>query len=468
MSGTSFDMIVIGSGPGGYVCAIRAAQLGLTVAVVEKAPTLGGTCLNVGCIPSKALLESSHLYEEVGQGLGAHGITVEPPVLDLAAMMARKDRIVADNVKGVEFLLKKHKIKRFSGEGRIEAPGFVEVAAAEGPVRLEAKHIVIATGSETASLDVLPIDEERILSSTGALRLSKVPARLAVVGAGVIGLELGSVWRRLGAAVTVVEFTGRVLPQQDAEISKHAQRLFARQGMTFRLGTKVTGAALDADGVHLTLEPAGGGASQTLDADAVLVAAGRRPVTRGLGLEALGVALDERGFIAVDAHYATSQPGLYAIGDVIGGPQLAHKAEDEGVALAERLAGQAGHVSYDAVPSVVYTRPEIASVGRTEEELKAAGIAYKSGKFPFSANGRARTLGETDGFVKILADAATDRVLGAHIIGPSAGDLIAEIVLGMEFSAAAEDIARTMHAHPGLGEAVREAALDVAGGAIHI
>lgn len=468
MSGTSFDMIVIGSGPGGYVCAIRAAQLGLTVAVVEKTPTLGGTCLNVGCIPSKALLESSHLYEEIGKGLDGHGIKVAPPVLDLAAMMARKDRIVADNVKGVEFLFKKHKIKRFSGEGRIEAPGFVEVATADGAVRLEGRHIVIATGSETAPLDVLPIDEERILSSTGALRLAKVPARLAVVGAGVIGLELGSVWRRLGAAVTVIEFTDRVLPQQDAEISKQAQRLFARQGMTFRLSTKVTAAALDENGVHLTLEPAGGGAAQILDVDAVLVATGRRPVTRGLGLEALGVALDKRGFIAVDAHYATNQPGLYAIGDVIGGPQLAHKAEDEGVALAERLAGQAGHVSYDAVPAVVYTRPEIASVGRTEEELKAAGIAYKSGKFPFSANGRARTLGETDGFVKILADAATDRVLGAHIIGPSAGELIAEIVLGMEFSAAAEDIARTMHAHPGLGEAVREAALDVAGGAIHI
>lgn len=468
MSGTSFDMIVIGSGPGGYVCAIRAAQLGLTVAVVEKAPTLGGTCLNVGCIPSKALLESSHLYEEIGQGLDAHGIKVVPPALDLAAMMARKDRIVADNVKGVEFLFKKHKIKRFSGEGRIEAPGFVEVAAADGALRLEARHIVIATGSETAPLDALPIDEERILSSTGALRLTTVPARLAVVGAGVIGLELGSVWRRLGAAVTVIEFTSRVLPQQDAEISKHAQRLFTRQGMTFRLSTKVAGAALDENGVHLTLEPAGGGAAQTLDVDAVLVATGRRPVTRGLGLEALGVALDARGFIAVDAHYATNQPGLYAIGDVIGGPQLAHKAEDEGVALAERLVGQAGHVFYDAVPAVVYTRPEIASVGRTEEELKAAGIAYKSGKFPFSANGRARTLGETDGFVKILADAATDRVLGAHIIGPSAGELIAEIVLGMEFSAAAEDIARTMHAHPGLGEAVREAALDVAGRAIHI
>lgn len=468
MSGTSFDMIVIGSGPGGYVCAIRAAQLGLTVAVVEKAPTLGGTCLNVGCIPSKALLESSHLYEEIGKGLDAHGIKVAPPVLDLVAMMAHKDRIVADNVKGVEFLFKKHKIKRFSGEGRIEAPGFVEVTTADGAVRLEGRHIVIATGSETAPLDVLPIDEERILSSTGALRLAKVPARLAVVGAGVIGLELGSVWRRLGAAVTVIEFTGRVLPQQDAEISKQAQRLFARQGMTFRLSTKVTAAALDENGVHLTLEPTGGGAAQILDVDAVLVATGRRPVTRGLGLEALGVTLDKRGFIAVDAHYATNQPGLYAIGDVIGGPQLAHKAEDEGVALAERLAGQAGHVSYDAVPAVVYTRPEIASVGRTEEELKAAGIAYKSGKFPFSANGRARTLGETDGFVKILADAATDRVLGAHIIGPSAGELIAEIVLGMEFSAAAEDIARTMHAHPGLGEAVREAALDVAGGAIHI
>ncbi len=464
-----YDLIVIGSGPGGYVCAIRAAQLGMKVAVVEKDKTFGGTCLNIGCIPSKALLHASELYEEAGHTFGRMGIGVGKPALDLPAMMKFKDEGVDGNVKGVAFLFRKNRVESFRGIGRIVAPGKVEVKAADGNIQtLETKAIVIATGSDVARLRGIDIDEKRIVSSTGALVLDKVPQRMLVVGAGVIGLELGSVWRRLGSQVIVVEFLDRVLPGVDNEVGRAFQRILEKQGITFRLSSKV--AAVDAAGKTLKakVEPAAGGASETIEADVVLVAVGRIPFTEGLGLEEVGVKKDNKGRVVTDAHFATSVPGIYAIGDVIAGPMLAHKAEDEGIAVAETIAGQAGHVNYDAIPNVVYTFPEVASVGKSEEELKAAGIAYNVGKFPFTANGRAKVNLTTDGFVKILADAKTDRVLGVHILGPDAGNMIAEAALAIEFGAAAEDIARTSHPHPTLTEAVKEAALAVAKRSIHM
>jgi dihydrolipoamide dehydrogenase len=464
MADSSFDVVVIGAGPGGYVAAIRAAQLGLSTACIDRRGPPGGTCLNVGCIPSKALLQSSHHYQDAKTHFADHGITVGNLSFDLPTMMARKAKVVSDNTKGVEFLFRKNKVTYIVGEAKITAVGEVTV----GADKIKAKHIVIATGSDVTPLPGVAIDEKQILSSTGALELTAVPEHLVVIGAGVIGLEMSSVWNRLGAKVTVVEYLDRCLPLSDFEISKQAQRIFEKQGLAFRLSTKVTGAKLGKKSVTLTLEPAAGGPSSELTADMVLVAIGRRPYTDNLGLAEIGVTTDKRGFIPVDGHFQTNIAGIYAIGDVIGGSMLAHKAEEEGVALAEILAGQAGHVNYNAIPGVVYTWPEVANVGRTEEQLKADGVAYKVGKFPFSANGRARANGDSDGFVKILADAATDEVLGCHIIGPAAGDLIGEVVLGMEFHAAAEDLARTSHAHPGLAEAVKEAALGVASRAIHI
>ncbi len=462
------DLIVIGAGPGGYVCAIRAAQLGMKVAVVEKRRTLGGTCLNIGCIPSKALLHASEMFEEAGHGLAPFGVVVGAPKLDLAAMMKHKDDTVAANVNGVAFLFKKNKIDWVAGEGRIAAKGRVVVKGEDGNEKaLELKAIVIATGSDVARLPGVEIDEKTVVSSTGALSLPKVPKKLIVVGAGVIGLELGSVWRRLGAEVTVVELLDRILPGMDDEVAKQAQRMFEKQGFAFHLAHKVARVEKAVGGVKAMIEPAAGGDAKTIDAEVVLVAIGRRPFTENLGLEALGVAMD-RGVVAVDNHFATNVPGVYAIGDVIRGPMLAHKAEDEGVALAELLAGQAGHVNYDAIPSVVYTSPEIAVVGKGEDDLKAEGVAYRVGRFPFTANGRARAMRRTEGFVKILADAATDRVLGAHIVGFGAGELIAEAVVLMEFGGSAEDLARTCHAHPTMSEAVKEAAMAVDKRAIHI
>ena len=460
----SFDVIVIGAGPGGYVCAIRAAQLGLKVACVEKRATLGGTCLNVGCIPSKALLQSSEHFEEATHKLAEHGVNVGAVTLDLARMQARKAEVVGANVKGVEFLFKKNKVTWLKGEGRIAAPGKVVV----GETEYETKHIVIASGSESIPLPGVVVDEKRIVTSTGGLELDAVPGKLVVIGGGYIGLEMGSVWSRLGAEVTVVEFLDRLVPGMDGEVGKQFERVLGKQGFRFKLKTKVVAAVADDTGVTLTLEPAAGGAQEELRADVVLLAIGRRPYVAGLGLDSAGVALDDRGRVKVDGHFATNVPGIWAIGDVIAGPMLAHKAEEEGVAVAEILAGQKGHVNYNAIPGVVYTWPEVASVGETEEALKARGQAYKAGKFPFTANGRARAMGETDGFVKILADRATDRVLGAHIIGPDAGTLIAEIALAMEFGASSEDVARTCHAHPSLNEAVKEAALAVEGRALHI
>jgi dihydrolipoamide dehydrogenase len=460
----SFDVIVIGSGPGGYVCAIRAAQLGLRTACVEMRETLGGTCLNIGCIPSKALLQSSENFHEVVGSFKDHGILVEGVKLDLARMQARKGEVVSANVKGVEFLFKKNKVTWLKGAGRIAAPGEVAV----GEKVYGAKNIVIATGSESVPLANVPVDEKRIVTSTGALEFAEVPKHLVVIGGGVIGLELGSVWHRLGAEVTVVEFLDRIVPGLDTEIAKTFERLLAKQGLKFKLGTKVTGAVVGEAGVELTMEPAKGGPAEKLQADAVLLAIGRRPFTEKLGLQDAGVAMDQRGFVKIDAHYHTNVPGIFAIGDVVTGPMLAHKAEEEGVAVAELIAGQAGHVNYNAIPSVIYTWPEVASVGATEEMLKNDGVAYHVGKFPFTANGRARAMGATDGFVKILADETTDRVLGAHILGPDAGTLIAEIVTAIEFGASAEDIARTCHAHPTLSEAVKEAALAADGRALHI
>ena len=463
----SYDLIVIGTGPGGYVCAIRAAQLGLKTAVVEKRATFGGTCLNIGCIPSKALLHASELYEEAGHKFGKMGIGVTP-TLDLEAMMAFKDQGVDGNVKGVDFLLKKNKVDAFHGAARIAAPGKVEVKGEGGTQTLDTKSIVIATGSDVARLKGIEIDEKRIVSSTGALSLPDVPKDLLVIGAGVIGLELGSVWRRLGARVTVVEFMDGVLPGMDGEVRKQAQRLFERQGMTFKLSSKVT--SVDSSGPRLkaTVEPAKGGAAETIEADVVLVCVGRVPTTEGLGLDEVGVKRDERGRVVTDHYYATNVPGIWAIGDVIAGPMLAHKAEDEGVAVAEILVGQAGHVNYGAIPNVVYTYPEIAVVGKSEEELKAAGVAYKVGKFPMTANGRAKVNLTSEGFIKILADAKTDRVLGVHLVCADAGNMIAEAALAMEFGASAEDIARTCHAHPTLSEAVKEAAMAVDKRAIHM
>ena len=464
-----YDLIVIGTGPGGYVCAIRAAQLGLKTAVVEKRATFGGTCLNVGCIPSKAMLHASELYEEAGHSFAQMGIKVGKPSVDLAALLKYKEQNVEANVKGVAFLFKKNKIDAYHGAGRVIAPGKVEVTEGDGKTQtLETKNIVIATGSDVARLNGIDIDEKRIVSSTGALDLAKVPQKLLIVGAGIIGLELGSVWRRLGAEVTIVEFLDHILPGIDSEVARQFHRLLQKQGVAFKLSCKV--AAVDTSGktLKVKVEPAaGGGGAETIEADVVLVAIGRIPYTEGLGLDTAGVKRDNRGRVIVDPHFQTNIAGIYAIGDVIAGPMLAHKAEEEGVALAEILAGQAGHVNYEVIPNVVYTYPEIAAVGKTEEELKAAGIAYQVGKFPFTANARARANLMTEGFVKILADAKTDRVLGVHILGPDAETIIAEAAMAMEFGASSEDIARTCHAHPTLSEAVKEAALAVAKRAIN-
>ncbi|MBF0252113.1 MAG: dihydrolipoyl dehydrogenase [Alphaproteobacteria bacterium] len=464
MADSAFDVIIIGGGPGGYVAAIRSAQLGFKTACVDKRPTLGGACLNVGCIPSKALLQSSHLFEQAATGLAQHGIGVGAPKLDLAAMMARKDGVVGDLTKGIDFLFKKNKIARIEGAAKLTAPGTVRV----GKTDYTAKHVVIATGSEPAPLPGIAVDERRIVTSTGALALTKVPKSLTVIGGGVIGLELGSVWRRLGAEVTVIEYLPAILPGMDGEVVKHATRMFKKQGLTLKTATRVVAAKTAKTEVTLFLEPAAGGARESLKSDVVLVAVGRKPFTDGLGLDSLGVAMDERGFVKTDGHFKTNVDGLYAIGDVIGGAMLAHKAEEEGIACMELIAGQAGHVNYAAIPAVVYTHPEIAVLGRTEEALKADGVDYAVGKFPFLANSRAKATGETEGFVKILSDAKTDRVLGCHILGPGAGELIQEVALAMEFGAASEDIARTSHAHPGTAEAVKEAALACLGRAIHV
>ncbi|OFX03004.1 MAG: dihydrolipoyl dehydrogenase [Alphaproteobacteria bacterium RIFCSPHIGHO2_12_FULL_66_14] len=461
MANETFDLIVIGAGPGGYVAAIRAAQLGMKVVVVEKNATLGGTCLNVGCIPSKALLQSSHLFEETGHDLAAHGIVVGAPTLDFAQMMKRKAEVVGATTKGIEFLFKKNKIAWLQGAGRIEAAGKVSVIGSDGAVKdtVTAKSILIAAGSEVTPLPGIAIDEKKIVSSTGALELGQVPKRLVVVGAGIIGLELGSVWRRLGAEVTVVEFLDRICAGIDDEITKFFQRALAKQGLKFKLSTKVTKAETTGAGVTLTVEPSKGGTTETLQADVVLVAIGRRPYVAGLGLDKVGVKLTERGRIAVDAHFRTSVPGIYAIGDVIDGPMLAHKASEDGIACVETLAGQKGHVNWDLVPSVVYTQPEVAWVGKTEEQLKAAGVAYKVGKYPFTADPRSRANAATEGFVKVLSDKTTDRVLGVHIFGAEAGTMIGEAALAMEFAASAEDIGRVCHAHPTVNEALKEAAL---------
>ncbi|PZA10806.1 dihydrolipoyl dehydrogenase [Rhodopseudomonas palustris] len=465
----TYDLVVIGTGPGGYVCAIRAAQLGLKVAVVEKNATLGGTCLNVGCMPSKALLHASELFEEAGHSFAKMGIGVPAPKLDLPAMMNFKQQGIDGNVKGVEYLMKKNKIDVLAGKGKILGTGKVEVTGADGKAQtVDTKSIVIASGSAVAQLKGIEIDEKRVVSSTGALSLDKVPGKLVVVGAGVIGLELGSVWRRLGAQVTVVEFLDRILPGMDAEVCKQFQRILEKQGFAFKLGAKVTGVDSSGNQLKVNVEAAAGGNPETVEADVVLVAIGRVPYTEGLGLKEAGVALDERGRVVIDDHFATSVQGVYAIGDVVRGPMLAHKAEDEGVAVAELIAGKAGHVNYDVIPGVVYTTPEVSSVGKTEEDLKQAGVAYTVGKFPFTANGRSKVNQTTDGFVKILADAKTDRVLGVHIIGREAGEMIHEAAVLMEFGGSAEDLARTCHAHPTRSEAIKEAALTVGKRAIHM
>lgn len=464
----TYDLVVIGTGPGGYVCAVRAAQLGMKVAVVEKNATLGGTCLNVGCMPSKALLHASEMFEEAAHSFAKMGVSVSAPKLELPAMMNFKQQGIDGNVKGVEFLMKKNKIDVLKGTGKILGTGKVEVSADGKSQVVDTKSIVIATGSDIARLKGIEIDEKRIVSSTGALSLDKVPGKLLIVGAGVIGLELGSVWKRLGAEVVVVEFLDRILPGMDGEIAKQFQRILEKQGFAFKLGAKVTAVDTSGKSLKVTIEPAAGGAAETLDADVVLVCIGRVPYTDGLGLKEAGVALDNRGRVQIDPHFATSVKGVYAIGDVVAGPMLAHKAEDEGVAVAEIIAGQAGHVNYDVIPSVVYTTPEVSSVGKTEEELKQAGQAYTVGKFPFTANGRSKVNQTTDGFVKILADAKTDRVLGVHIIGREAGEMIHETCVLMEFGGSAEDLARTCHAHPTRSEAIKEAALAVGKRAIHM
>lgn len=460
----AFDLVVIGAGPGGYECAIRAAQLGMKVACVEKRDKLGGTCLNIGCIPSKALLHASELFAEAGHAFADMGINVGTPTIDLKKLLGFKDEAVDGNTKGIEFLFKKNKIEWVKGEGVIKAPGRVQV----GERVLETKNIVIATGSDVARLPGIEIDEKQIVSSTGALALGQVPARLLVIGGGVIGLELGSVWGRLGSKVTVVEYLDAILPGMDGEVAKNFQRILKKQGFDFKLGSKVTKVEKTKAGLKVSVEPAQGGAAQVIEADVVLVAVGRVAYTQGLGLENAGVVTDKRGRIEVDAHLKTNVDGIYAIGDVIAGPMLAHKAMEEGVMVAERLGGVAGHVNYDVIPGVVYTSPEVAAVGKTEEQLRAEGVEYNSGKFPFTANGRAKSNKQTDGFVKILADKKTDRVLGVHIIGVNAGEMIAEACIAMEFGASSEDIARTCHAHPTLSEAVKEAALAVTGAPIHM
>jgi dihydrolipoamide dehydrogenase len=460
----TFDAIVIGGGPGGYNAAIRLGQLGFKTACIDKRGTFGGVCLNVGCIPSKALLHTSELFEEARTHLPKLGIKTSVE-LDLGGMMGHKTKVVGELTKGVEFLLKKNKSEAIVGAARIAAPGKVEVKLADGTARmLEAKHIVIATGSDVAGLPGVTIDEKQIVSSTGALSLTEVPKRLLVVGGGYIGLELGSVWRRLGAQVTVVEFLDRITPGLDGEVGKQFQRILQKQGMNFQLSTKVVGVEKKKDGaLAVTVEPAAGGDKQVIETDIMLVSIGRRPFVDNVGLDKVGVKLDARGRVITDGRYATNVPGIWAVGDCREGPMLAHKAEDEAVACAERIAGKAGHVNYDAIPAVVYTAPEVASVGKTEEELKAAGIAYKVGKFPFTANARAKTIAATDGFAKVIADARTDRVLGVHILGAEAGNVIEEAALAIEFGASSEDIARTSHAHPTLTEAVRQAAMAVEG-----
>jgi dihydrolipoamide dehydrogenase len=460
----NYDLIVIGGGPGGYVAAIRAAQLGMKVACVEMRGTLGGTCLNVGCIPSKALLTSSEKYVEAKEHMAVHGVRVDKVSLDLVAMMGHKDKVVKDNTSGIEYLFKKNKVDWLKGKGKIAGVGKIDVDGKS----YTTKNILIATGSESMPLPGVNPDEKRIVTSTGALTLNPVPKSMVVIGGGYIGLEMGSVWQRLGTQVTIVEFLDRILPGMDGEISKAMQKILSKQGMQFKLGTKVTSARTEGNQVTLALEPAAGGNAEKMQADIVLLSIGRRPFTDGLGLEQAGVKLDDRKRVVVDKHFETNVKGIYAIGDVIAGAMLAHKAEEEGSVCAEIMAGQSGHINYDAIPGVVYTWPEAASVGQTEEQLKKAGVNYKAGKFPFSANGRARAMADTEGFVKILADATTDRVLGAHIIGPDAGTMIAELALAIEFGASSEDIARTSHAHPTLNEAVKEAALAVDGRPIHI
>jgi len=465
----NFDIIIIGGGPAGYVGAIRAAQLGMEVAVVEKRKTLGGTCLNVGCIPSKALLNSSEIFEETAHHANAHGIEIKDVKLNLPAMLKRKDDIVKSLTQGIDFLFKKNKITRFEGHGVVMGKGTVAVRKEGGPSdSIQGKNILIATGSEVANLPNVEIDENRIVSSTGGLSLPEVPKKLIVIGGGVIGLELGSVWRRLGSEVEVIEFLDEIIPGNDGEVRTNFRKLLEKQGMKFRLGTKVTSAKADKRSVTITVEPAKGGASETLTADYVLVAIGRRPYTQNLGLKEVGVELTERGQIKVDSHFQTNVAGIYAVGDVIPGPMLAHKAEEDGIAAVEIMSGQHGHVNYNLVPAVIYTHPEVATVGATEEKLKEQGVDYVKGKFPFAANSRAKAVGDTDGFVKILADKKTDKVLGVHIIGPQAGTIIMEAAIAMEFGASSEDIARTCHSHPDLNEAVKEAALSVLGRAIHI
>lgn len=457
-----FDIVVIGSGPGGYVCAIRAAQLGMKVAVVEKDKGLGGTCTNVGCIPSKALLESSELFHLSTHDFESHGISASEVKFDLGKMMARKAKIVQQSNQGIAFLFKKNKIESYTGFGKVLKPGLVEVTSGEGEKKqLECKKIVLATGSAVVELPFLKYDEKQIVSSTGALSLEKVPGELIVVGGGVIGLELGSVWARLGSRVTVIEFADRLCPVMDAQTMSVLQKVMSKQGMKFMFQTKVTGSQKLGDKIELDYEDMKAGTKAKIQADVVLVSTGRKPYSDGLGLEALGIEKDQRGFVKIDHHFKTNIEGIYAIGDLVPGPMLAHKAEEEGVALAEILAGQAGHVNYNTVPSVIYTFPEVASVGLTEEQCKEQGIAYNAGAFPFMANGRARALGTTDGQVKILADAKTDRILGAHIVGPRASEILGELVIAMEFGGSAEDVARSFHAHPTLNEVVREAALAV-------
>ena len=466
----TYDVIIIGSGPGGYVAAIRAAQLGMKTACIDKRPVPGGTCLNIGCIPSKALLQSSEHYEEAQHSLAVHGVKIGKVELDLKTMLSRKDEVVNANTKGVEFLFRKNKVAFVKGAAKFTAKDTLAVTGEDGKTQeLKAtKAIIIATGSDSVSLPGIDIDEKTIVSSTGALALPSVPKHLVVVGGGYIGLELGSVWKRLGSQVTVVEFLDRITPTMDSEVGKALQTSLTKQGFAFRLGTKVTGAKKDKNGITLSLDAAAGGKPEELACDVVLVSVGRRPFTDSLGLDAIGVALDNRGRIQVDPHFATNVPGVYAIGDVIAGPMLAHKASEEGVVLIETLAGQKPHLDYDAIPAVIFTHPEVGSVGKTEEELKAAGVAYRVGKFPFTANARARANADTEGFVKIIADQKTDRVLGVHIINADAGTMIAEAALAMEFGATSEDIASTVHAHPTLNEAMKEAALAVGPGAIHM
>ena len=459
----NFDLIVIGAGPGGYVCAIRAAQLGLKVACVEARDTLGGTCLNVGCIPSKALLHATHSLHEAEENFAKMGLKVDHPKVDWDKMLAYKGDVIGSNTKGIEFLFKKNKVTWLKGWGSIPAAGKVKV----GDDIHEAKAIVIATGSEPSSLPGVPVDEKTIVTSTGALALPKIPKSMVVIGAGVIGLEMGSVYARLGAEVTVVEYLDAITPGMDAEIAKAFQKILAKQGLKFVLGAAVQGAEATKKGAKVSYKLRKDDSAHEIEADVVLVATGRKPYTAGLGLEALGVEMLPRGQVKTDDHFRTNVPGVYAIGDAIVGPMLAHKAEDEGVAVAEIIAGKHGHVNYGVIPGVVYTTPEVASVGATEEQLKEQGRAYKVGKFSFMGNGRAKAVFQGDGMVKLLADKATDRILGCHIIGPGAGDLIHEICVAMEFGASAEDVARTCHAHPTFSEAVREAALACGDGAIH-